>query len=142
MSATSARRQKKIIRKKEPTSAGIPVGQFCGRSGHLLDILFQYSASAGILCGRPQNVRRTSARMYVGFAPECPLDVRQNVRRTSAECPSDVPRLSVGCPPERPSDFRQNVRWMSVRMCRTSARMSNGCPQCPHRKMFVKILLE
>ena len=100
MSATSARRQKKIIRKRERTSAGILVGQFCGHSGHsghLLDIVFQYSASAGILCGRPQNVRQRP----------------QNVRRMSA-------RMSVGCPPECPSDVRQNVH-------RMSARMSAGC---------------
>ena len=92
--------KKKIIL-RELTSAGIPVGQFCGRSGHVSDILFQYSASAGILCGRPQNVRRTSARISIGRP--------QNVRRSSAECPSDV---------------RQNVRWLSVRMCRHQ-------PECP-----------
>ena len=116
MSATSPRRQQKIIRKRERTSAGIPVGQFCGRSGNLSDILFQYSASAGILCGRPL---------------ECPSDVRRMSVRCPPECPSDVRRMSVGHPPECPSDVRQNVRWMSV-----------GRPQCPHRKMFVKILLE
>ena len=115
MSATSARRQKKIIRKREWTSAGIPAGQLCGRSGHLSDILFQYSASAGILCGRPQNVHWTSARMSVRRPPECP---------------SDVHRISVGRPPECPSHLPEcpsDVRRMSVRMCRTSARMSNGC---------------
>ena len=124
MSATSARRQKKIIRKRERTSAGIPVGQLCGRSGHLSDILFKYSASAGILCGRPQNVHWTSARMSVGRPPECPSDVRQNVRRTSAEFPSDV---------------RQNVRHIRQNVRQTSARMSAECllecvghqPECP-----------
>ena len=120
MSATSARRQKKIIRKRERTSAGIPVGQLCGRSGHLSDILFQYSASAGILCGRPQNVHWTSARMSVRRPPECPSDVRRISVGRPPECPSH--------PPECPSDVRQNVRWMSVRMCRKSARMSAGCP--------------
>ena len=102
MSATSARRQKKIIRKRERTSAGIPVGQLCGRSGHLSDILFQYSASAGILCGRPQNVHWTSARLSVG-----------QMSVTSAEFPSDV---------------RQNVRHIRQNVRRTSARMSAGCP--------------
>ena len=72
------------------------------------------------------NFMRTSA--------ECPLDVRQNVRRMSARMsigrPQNFRRTSAECPshpPECPSDVRQNVRWMSVRMCRTSARMSNGC---------------
>ena len=110
---------KKIIRKRELTSAGILVGQLCGRSRHLSDILFQYSASAGILCGRPQNVHWMSARMSVGRPPECPSDVRRISVGRPPECPSH--------PPECLSDVRQNVRWMSVRMCRTSARMSNGC---------------
>ena len=106
MSATSARRQKKIIRKRERTSAENPVGQFCGRSRHLLDILFQYTASTGILCGRPHECPSDVRRMSIGRPPECPSDVHQNVRRTSSDCPSDV---------------RQNVR-------RTSGRMSAGCP--------------
>ena len=141
MSATSARKQKKIIRKRERTSAGIPVGQFCGRSGHLSDFLFQFFSSAGILCGRPlecpsdvckmsvgrpQNVRWTSARMSVGRPPECPSDVRQNVRRTSARMSAGCPLECVGHQPECPMD----VCWTSAisaqkNVCENSVRVTS-----------------
>ena len=110
--------QKKIIRKRERTSAGIPVGHICGRSGHLSDILFQYSASAGILCGRPQNVDWTSARMSVGHP--------QNFRRTSARMSGGCQLECVGHQPECPMD----VCWMSAmsaqkNVCKNSFRVTS-----------------
>ena len=140
MSATSARRQKKIIRKRERTSAGIPVGQLCGRSGHLSDILFQYSASAGILCGHPQNVHWTSARMSVGCPPECPSDIRrifvgrpqnvrhirQNVRRTSARMSAGCPLECVGHQPECPMDVcRTSAMSAQKNVCKNSFRVTS-----------------
>ena len=41
---------------------------------------------------------------------------------------ADVRRMSIGRPPECPSDVRQNVRHIRQNVRRTSARMSAGCP--------------
>ena len=89
-------------------------------SGRPLEFLSDNYADAADICRtfcsntpHPLEFYADVRRMSIGRPPECPSDVRQNVRRTSAEFPSDVrrmsvtsARMSVGCPPECPLDVR------------------------------------
>ena len=90
MSATSARRQKKLSEKE---------------SGRPLEFLSDNYADAADIC-----------RTFCSNTPH-PLEFYADVRR-----------MSIGRPPECPSDVRQNVRHIRQNVRRTSARMSAGCP--------------
>ena len=73
-----------------------------------------------------RTILRTQ-RTSVGYSVPI-LRIRWNFMRTYENVHWTSARMSVGRPPECPSDVRQNVRHIRQNVRRTSARMSAGCP--------------
>ena len=116
MSATSAWRKKNYQKKRADV-----------RWNSCLTILRMQRTSVGhpvpILRIR-WNFMRT--RMSVGLPPECPSDVRQNVRRTSARMSAGCPLECVGHQPECPMDFcRTSAMSAQKNVCENSVRVTS-----------------